>query len=143
MKNKFSLQFDVIIANVARMWIAFSIRITVWVSDIFKSSEEEPSSKKRDTRNKSPAKTGCSQQWKMLKKTEKQLIVSKIKSLTDSDVTSCNRRVVGGTIRFGVESVMVARDETNLDIGATSSHQYKVSISNSCNGLFSLRLQYH
>ena len=77
-----------------------------------------------------------------LKKAEKQSIVSKIKSLTPeniatvSDVASCNRCVVGSTIRFGVESVMVARDETNLDIGATSSHEYEISISNSCNGLF-------
>ena len=46
-------------------------------------------------------------------KVEKQSIVSKIKSLTSeaiatvSDVASCNHRVVGGTICFAVESVMV------------------------------------
>ena len=114
----------------------------MWESNIFESSEEELPSKKRDTRNKSPAKSGCSRQQKMLKKAEKQSIVSKIKSLTPeniatvSDVASCNRCIVGGTIRFDVESVMVARDKTNLDIGATSSHEYKISISNSCNRLF-------
>ena len=32
-------------------------------------------------------------------------------SLRASDVASCNRRVVNGMIRLGVESVMVAHDE--------------------------------
>ena len=68
-----------------------------------------------------------SRQRKMLKKAEKQSIVSKIKSLTSetiatvSDVASCNRRVVGGIQFFGVKSVMVAGGETNLDVGARSS----------------------
>ena len=85
----------------------------------------------------------------MLKKAEKQSVVSKIKSLTSetiakvSDVASSNRCVVGGTIFFGVESVMVARDETNLDVGATSSHEYEILITNSCNGLFTLLHQYY
>ena len=89
---------------------------------------EEPPSKKRDTRNKSPAKTGCSRQRRMLKKAEEQSIVSKIKSLTPeniatvSDVAFCNHRVVGGTICIGVESVIIARDETNLNILALYPH---------------------
>ena len=80
----------------------------------------------------------------MLKKAEKQSIVSKIKSFTSETiatvlgVASCNHCVIGSTICFDVESVMVTRDETNLDVGATSSHKYEISISNSCNGLFSL-----
>ena len=70
----------------------------------------------------------------MLKKEEKQSIVSKIKSLasktiaTVSDVRS-NRHVVCGTICFGVESIMVTHDETNLDVGGTSSHEYEISIT--------------
>ena len=82
----------------------------------------------------------------MFKKAEKQSIVSKIKSLTSetiatvSDVASCNRHVVGGTICFGVESVMVVRDETNLGVGTTSSHEYEIPISNSCNTLTSVSL---
>ena len=78
----------------------------------------------------------------MLKKAEKQSIVSKIKSLTSetiatvSGVASCNCRIVCGTICFGVESIMVAHDETSLDVGTTSSHEYEISISNSCNGFF-------
>ena len=80
----------------------------------------------------------------MLKKAEKQSMISKIKSLTSetiatvSDVASCNRHIVGNTICFGVESIMVACDETNLNVGTTSSHEYEISISNSCNRLFSL-----
>ena len=80
----------------------------------------------------------------MLKKAEKQLIISKIKSLTSetittvSDIVSCNCHVLGGTICFGIESVMVAHDETNLNVGATSSLEYEILISNACNGLFSL-----
>ena len=52
-----------------------------------------------------------------------------------SDVASCNRRVVNCKVDLSVESVMVARDETNLDLGATSSCTYEISISNSSNKL--------
>ena len=142
MKNNFSSRFDIIIDNVACTWTAFSIRITMWESDIFESSEEEPPSKKRDTRNKNPAKTGCSRQRKMLKKAEKQSIILKIKSLTAeniatvSDVASCNHRVFGGTICFGIESVMIVCDETNLDTGATPHINMKYQYQTFVTGFF-------
>ena len=137
-ENIFSSQFDIIIDNVVRTWIDFSIRITVWHSNIFKCSEKEPLSKKRDTKNKSPPKTGYSQQQRMLKKAEKQSIVLKINSLTleniaiVSDVASCNHRVAGGTICIGIESIIITHDGTNLDIGTTSSQESEISMLNSC-----------
>ena len=75
-------------------WTAFSIRIAMWESDIFECSDEEPPSKKRDTRSKSPVKTGCSQQRRMLKKAEKQLIVSKIKRLTPENIAKVSLKEV-------------------------------------------------
>ena len=59
-----------------------------------------------------------------------------------SDVASCNHRVVNCKVGLGVESVMVACDGTNLDLGATSSRtyeiSYEISISNSSNRLYHL-----
>ena len=55
-----------------------------------------------------------------------------------SDIASCKRRIVNCKVGFGVESIMVARDETNLDLGATSSRTYETLILNSSNRLYHL-----
>ena len=59
-----------------------------------------------------------------------------------SDIASCNCHVVnckvGLGVKFEVESTMVARDETNLDLGTTSSRTCEISISNSSNRLYQL-----
>ena len=55
-----------------------------------------------------------------------------------SDVAYCNCRIVNCKVGLGVESVMVACDETNLDLDATSSHTYEISILNSSNRLYHL-----
>ena len=55
-----------------------------------------------------------------------------------SDVASCNCRVVNCKVGLVVESIMVACDETNLDLGATSSRTYEISISNCSNRLYHL-----
>ena len=47
-----------------------------------------------------------------------------------SGIASCNRCVVNCKVGLGVESVMVARDETNLNLGTISSHTYEILISN-------------
>ena len=39
----------------------------MWEHDVFECSVEEPPSKKRDARSKSPVKHGCPRQQKMLK----------------------------------------------------------------------------
>ena len=55
-----------------------------------------------------------------------------------SDVASCNRRIVNCKVGLGVQSVMVARDGTNLNLGTTSSRTYEISILNSSNRLYHL-----
>ena len=55
-----------------------------------------------------------------------------------SDVASCNRCIVNCKVGLGIESIMVAHDETNLDLGATSSRTYEILISNSSNRLYHL-----
>ena len=56
-----------------------------------------------------------------------------------SDVASCNHRVVNCKVGLVVESVMAVRNETNLDLGATSSRtSYEILISNSSNRLYHL-----
>ena len=54
------------------------------------------------------------------------------------DVASCNRRIVNCKVSLGIEFLMVVRDEINLDLGATSSCIYEISISNSSNRLYHL-----
>ena len=89
----------------------------MWESNVFECSVEEPPSK-RGARSKSPLPTPTHVLKKMIMQHWS----------TSSDVASCNRRVVNGLIRFGVKSIMVARDETTLYLGATSSHKYEISI---------------
>ena len=48
-------------------------------------------------------------------------------------IASCNCCVVNGMIRLGVKSIMVAHDETSLNLGTTSLHEHEILISNSCN----------
>ena len=55
-----------------------------------------------------------------------------------SDIASCNCRVINCKVGFGIKSVMVVCDETNLDLGATSSGTYEILISNCSNRLYHL-----
>ena len=55
-----------------------------------------------------------------------------------SDVASHNHHIVNCRVGLGVKSVMVACDETNLDLGATSLRAYEISTSNSSNRLYHL-----
>ena len=55
-----------------------------------------------------------------------------------SDVTYCNSPIINCKVGLGIESVMVMRDETNLDLGVTFSCTYEISISISSNGLYHL-----
>ena len=81
-RENFFSPFNIMIDNAARMWTTFSIRITMWESDIFECSEKEPPLKKRDTRNKSSVITGYSRQLKILKKVEKSTVsLKKVKMI--------------------------------------------------------------
>ena len=56
------------------------VHITMWESNTFECLVEESPPKNRDASSKSPAKHGCPCQQRMLRKVEKELIISKIES---------------------------------------------------------------
>ena len=62
------------------------VHVAMWESDIFECSTEEPPLKKREARSKTLAKNGCLHQRRMLRKAEKDSIVSKIRSLIPENI---------------------------------------------------------